>query len=224
MLLIQTMKKDFLAYRKTLLWIPFYILAFPAFFTWIADDSSLFVMMSIMCTYLWIGSVLAYDEKYKAESITGILPVERSTVLLGKIVAMDLVLLGITGIYILLSLLNSALAVQIYAFPTFGHFSAGALFSSLMLLVIMPACYKWGYQKSRIVMILALVLFFMLFSGSLAYFNALPNDMLSESEIENIMSFASLPVHICCIFLMFSVLCQIAAYVLSYCLIRKKDV
>lgn len=223
MLLIQTIKKDFLAYRKTLLWIPFYILVFPAFFTWIADNSAIFVMLAIMCTYLWIGSVLAYDEKYKADSITGILPVNRSTVLLGKIITMDLVLLIVTILYILLSALNLFVPVQIFIFPTFSQFAVGALFSSFMTLLIMPACYKWGYQKSRIVMILVLVFLITLLSGTLAYFDALPDDIINESKIEHMMSLA-FPTYFSWVLLGIAAVCQVITYILSYRLIRKKDI
>ncbi len=222
MLLIQTMKKDFLAYRKTLLWIPFYVLLFPVFFIWITDKSSLYFLLTQMCTYMWLGSVLAYDEKYKAETITGILPVKRSTVLLGKLVMSDLVFVGITIIYMVLSMLNTFIPPQIFVFPSWENIIGGLLFSSFMIFLIMPICYKWGYQKSRIILIFILVFIMMLFTGIIAGVNTVLETTAPGMTVDALVS--AVLVGVPRLMLIISVALQSAAYLLSYRLIQKRDV
>lgn len=226
MLLIQCIKKDFFAYRKTLLWIPFYILLFPAFFAWITDKNSLYFLLTLMCTYMWLGSVLAYDEKYKAEAITGILPVKRSTVLLGKLLMSDMVFAGVTIVYIFLSLLNTfvpAIPVQIFIFPSWQNITAALLFVSFMLMLIMPVCYKLGYQKSRIILVFVFVIAIMLCTGILSVINTILQTESNEITIDNLMA-GAVQGGVSWIMLILSIVLQAITFLLSYRFVCKRDV
>ncbi|MEG2381238.1 MAG: ABC-2 transporter permease, partial [Oscillospiraceae bacterium] len=84
--LINIIKKDFVAYKKTWMFSLLYLLVFPL----IIKNTNMNIMLITFVVYMVLGNAMAYDEKYKFDVFLGILPIKRKTVILSKMIELNL--------------------------------------------------------------------------------------------------------------------------------------
>ena len=213
-MLLQTMKQDFYAYKKTLMYIPVYILIFPLFFSWIKDYSGMFSTLAVLVGYMWVGSVMAYDEKYRAPLIYGPLPVKRETVVLGKYLSGNFVFLAVSLVFCVLGAANMLIPdYPVYTIPDLAVFAVAAFGSCAFSAVMLPLIYAFGYQKSRVI----LVIFMGVFIGISVFGAALlspaeqPVDFLQKDIITSL------------ILILAAILIQVLSYHISCRIYCQKD-
>lgn len=147
--LLNVIKKDFIGYRKTLLWALFYIIFFPFCFMAIAGKEGAYNMVIVLAAYMVVGSIVSYDEKYKTDMLVGVLPLKRSTIILAKVLELDIVYAFTALFYILAGYINSLFSITLYEIPAPEFYAASLLSISILGLLLLPLSYKFGYQKSR---------------------------------------------------------------------------
>lgn len=153
--------------RRYLLFVAAYSLVLPRMFP---DFAISMTAASAATVYMIFISLLAYEDKYNADKITGIIPISRKYIIISKYLTAFVTqilafVFGIIAKYVTDTVLNwyrgDALPVNLQL-PNFSVIAICLLITTLCVSIYLPLYYLFGYQKLRIV---SLVLFFALFFG-----------------------------------------------------------
>ncbi len=205
--------------KRYLLFVAVYSLILPHMFP---DFTVSMTAASAAAVYMIFISLLAYEDKYKADKMTGIMPIGRRLIIISKFLTAFVTqilafIFSITAKYITDTILswnrNEALPVTIQL-PDLSVISICLLITSLCVSTYLPLYYLFGYQKLRIV---SLVLFFALFFGG-----QLLSDLSIPSNLQNTLLGMSMNDVALLIFGLSLVICLIGYY-FTYRIYRHKD-
>ena len=214
-------KKDILNNKSMILmvlliYIPLFSLAFSTLMNGIQNAYTTIITLS---AYIWIINSLMSDEKYKTDILLNTLPIRRSSIVIAKTLLSDILFVGAAAIFTILGGLNALLLppdIVIYEIPTVQTLCLSLVIISLFGLVNIPLAYKFGYQKSRVIGIIALLILIVCVTMGIA---------LSTLFIESVLpsNFASLTFIIISGSLVLSAVIQLLTYAVSIKIYRKKD-
>ena len=156
--MFRIIKNDLWIMRKYLIFICLY----SFFFTIVLN-----IGVQMLCgisAYMFVIGLLSWEERDKINRMYKLLPVKTSAVVGAKYIE--------TLIISVLSVISSGLVYLCYSCMRFFTNAKGiypinwigliyaVLISVILLSVLIPILYKWGYIKSRIIVILSLVVVF----------------------------------------------------------------
>ncbi len=205
--------------KRYLLFVAAYSLILPHMFP---DFAISMTAASAATVYMIFISLLAYEDKYKADKMTGIMPISRRAVIISKFLTAFVVQLlafvfGIAAKYITDTVLawyrNGTLPVDLQL-PDLSVISICLLITTLCVSIYLPLYYLFGYQKLRIV---SLVLFFALFFGG-----QLLSDLQISSGLQNTLAKMN-ENDIALLIIGFSLIISFISYLFTSKIYRNKD-
>ena len=162
---INMVRKDLVAYRKTLVWCAVYLLIFPLCFRSLGSQGS-YVMVIALAVYITTVGTIQSDEKNKVNYLICTLPVKRSAVVGGKLLLLDATLLFGLLLYAVLGSLNILLFkdVIIFELPGLQTICGAAFASSFLGLIFIPMAYKLDSNRGRMAGAILIILIIVLAS------------------------------------------------------------
>lgn len=154
--MFQLIKTDFILFKKYFLLIAFYMVIFPLLLRSSWDSAA--SMMLVLSVYIFIFSVLGMEERDKIDLLHRTLPVKPSIIVGTKYVESVLVWVFAVLCFTLVSSLFSTYLES--DAPALQQIQTVILSLCVMLLFVsisLPICYKMGFAKSRVVMVIAWV-------------------------------------------------------------------
>lgn len=164
---INILRKDWVSYRKTMLWAFFYLFIFLLSFRNTMGVQGSYIVTITMAVYIVLVGSIQNDEKNRVDDLLGILPLRRSTVILGKFLLSNAIWIAGILIYVVCGLINQLFFKQFILIEVPGIWCiAGAFLSTSFLNILaIPLSYKFGSNRGRL---LATLITVMIFSGVLA--------------------------------------------------------
>lgn len=167
---------DLFSTKKTLRTLVFIILVFDVIWGSMGQPEAASVITSVMCISYFLN-LFSYDEFYRWDKYAVILPVSRRQIVLARY--------AVTGLFSLVSLLISAIYLLVMRVPLgdiAGILGAALLVHLYAAGIEIPMCYKFGTQKSRLLLMLMMFIPFGLFVGIAMLFQqaglSLPTDII----------------------------------------------
>jgi len=165
-ILLGLVQKDLLVSRKYLLYACLYGLLMSFLFR---DALTSMAATTTAMVYIVFMTLLAYEDKYKADILFNTLPIDRNHIILGKyLIGLICFLISIP-----ISLCSRFIADAVFArhqgepfIPALPSLLLPAtaicfLISQLHVSISLPVYYRFGYAKSRIASLLFFLLFFL---------------------------------------------------------------
>ncbi len=205
--------------KRYILFVAAYSLILPFMFT---DFNISMTASSAATVYMIFISLLAYEDKYKADKMTGIMPIGRRAIIISKFLTAFVTqilafVFGIAAKYITETVLswyrNEALPAALQL-PDLSVISICLLITALCVSIYLPLYYLFGYQKLRIV---SLVLFFALFFGG-----QMLSDLNLPSSLQNTLSRMSMN-DVALLIIVCSLAICFVSYYFTYKIYRYKD-
>ena len=199
--------KDLLCMKKQLLFLGVFMALYLFFLLQIGNSSFLGAYIVMLCVVVTINA-FAFDETSKWNTYALSLPVTRRQIVLSRYVLAVLLLLGAFTLSAVLLLVKGMMNTE--QLLILAAVSAAAL---LLLALIIPLLYKFGTQKSR----LLIFLIFMFPTGAVLLFRKLfPDIRLPEIDASGVTSLV-LSALLC------SVLLLALSYEISYRIFSRKE-
>ncbi len=187
--IIAIIVKDFYVLKKYWLFIALYLVVFPFAFKGFASMSALAVGVA---TIIFVSLTFAMDEVGRASQLIASLPLKRAAIplaryleTLGLMIIGSAVFAGLSMLFGLLPFTAVLLPLNAFSSPAIGILSG--LPPLLLLAVMIPLWYRFGYIKTRILNVFLFVLIFS--SGSIL---SELGSLLDSSAILKSLSTASL--------------------------------
>lgn len=159
--------KDILVQKKTVLFSLIYILFFFVVFKGLG--AGMFTAAVVAFTYMLVQTSCAYDDRNKSDIMINSLPVKRSSIVLSKYLSVYVFMFLGTVAYIVFSNIIQLIGLPLGIYPLTLEGIAGGVFAvTLLNSIYLPALFKVGYIKSKI---LNFVLFFGFFFGASSLVN-----------------------------------------------------
>lgn len=205
--------------KRYLIFAAAYSLVLPHIF---GEFALSMISTSAAAVYMILLSLLAYEDKYQVDRMTGIMPVGRKAIIISKfltalIVQLFAFIFGIAAKYITETILawyrNDLLPVK-FQLPDFSIISVCILISALCVSLYLPLYYIFGYQRLRLV---SLVLFLALFFGG----QMLSNMAVSSSFSGFITRISANEISF--IVVIISIILVIISYIISYKIYKIRD-
>lgn len=159
--MISLILKDFLVQKKTLIFSIIYLLIFSFFFK--QTPNAMFPTAITVLTYMVVMTSCSYDDKYNSDILFNSIPLGRTKIVVAKYVSsyVTMIIAGIlyTVLVIVINSINLSINLK---YITWDGIAAGFLSVTLIIGIYLPAFFKVGYTKARI---LNLILFFAVFFG-----------------------------------------------------------
>ncbi|MBE5040435.1 ABC-2 transporter permease [Ructibacterium gallinarum] len=212
MSVINLLKKDWLSYRKTMVWALAYLVLFGISFQSFMGQGAYVLTITLAVYIAAIGSI-QYDEKNRIDNFLGILPLRRSAVIAEKFLLADLFFLIGILVYAVLAWINLALLDAIlYPVPEPLGIALSFLCVSVMNLISIPISYKYGSNRGRI---MAALISAMIFAGvviGVGTAGGLIGGRLPNSGL------------LIGVFLLLGALCQWAGFRIACSIYQKRDI
>jgi len=160
--------KDLFVLKKSILISGIFIAAMLLVFQNISGDgafagTAIFTAAMVAVTYMLNGNACAYAEKSKEDVIFNSMPVSRVTVVASRYLSVYVFFCIGMAFYLLITALINLAHLPIKVYPLTLEGLIGGLFAvNLMHSINLPALFKLGYVKSRMV---SFILFFAFFFG-----------------------------------------------------------
>ena len=160
--------KDLFVLKRYILLTAVFIAAMLLIFQNITGEgplagTAIFTAAMVAVTYMLIGNACAYAEKSKEDIIFNSMPVSRVTIVAARDLSAYVFFVIGMAFYMLITALANLAHLPIKVYPLTLEGLIGALFAvTLMHSIYLPALFKWGYVKSRMI---SFVLFFAFFFG-----------------------------------------------------------
>ena len=212
MSVINLLKKDWLSYRKTMVWALIYLVVFAISFQSFMGQGA-YVLTLTLTVYIAVVGSIQYDEKNRLDHFLGILPIQRTAVIAEKFILADLFFFIGILIYAALACLNRAfLDVILYPMPQLMGISLSFLCVSVMNLIAIPVSYKYGSNRGRIMTTLICA---MIFAGAVIGIGTAGG--LMDGKIPNGGVLIG-------VFLLLGALCQWAGFRIACGVYQKRDI
>lgn len=217
---INMLRKEWISYRKTMVWAFFYLLLFAISFRAMTGGvQASYVTTVTLAVYMVSVGSIQNDEKNKVDSLLGVLPLKRDDVVRAKFLLSDLFLAAGLMMYCILGGGNRLLFpdVDIFEIPKFSTAAAAFLSTSFLNLVTIPVAYRFGTNRGRI---LVALLGASVFGGVLA--GGIITGMLTDLEF-NAMAFPLTETGIGLLMLAAGIVIQGIGFFISLKIYRKKE-
>lgn len=204
--LLNFIKMDLRAYKSTFAFSTLYALIFPICFKGIYGTiAGGYITTIVMVSYLLFISLLGFDENYKSRQFYAMLPIKNGFEVLCRFLEQDLYFVLITLLFFAAGGIAAFLRFDYTEFiPKIGYVAIGFLATSILDLLMLPPCFKFGLQKGRIISMIVIVVLFIVVGAA----NSI---VISQSTSLNI-SFS--PIIVIGTFAL-AVIIQAAAYIIS---------
>lgn len=143
--------KDLYVIKKTITYMIFIIFIFVGVYTTIGNEYFVSFFVSIMTVSVLISS-MSYDEFYHWDRYAAVLPLSKQKIVGAKYLTALLLYAGGT-------LFTIVVQVAVYTLRGFSFAGEDILFMSIAPLVgligtsvVLPCCYRFGIQQSRLIM------------------------------------------------------------------------
>ena len=181
MSVINILRKDWISYRKTMVWALVYLLLFVFCFRSMSGIQGSYIMTITLAVYIVSVGSIQNDEKNRVDCLLGILPLKRPDVVIAKFLLSNAFWLAGLAIYTVLGGVNQLFFPQLVLFeiPVLGSAAGSFLSVSFLNMLGIPLSYKFGSNRGRMITSL---LGIMIFGGVLA--GVFATGMVFESGIQ----------------------------------------
>lgn len=147
-MILNLVKKDFLLVKKSLLFMAAAAFGFPIYLsTSIRAGFLIFLLTTLIIQYVMFSSVSAIEYKYKGSALLCATPYTRNALVIAKYLFILTIFIGSYMIYTIAALLFPGTVVML----NFSMFGMSLLIMAIVMGIMIPAQYRFGYQKSKFI-------------------------------------------------------------------------